>query len=46
MDEHKKIANMFQHATKYNAQMTNILFRLYDLKVKNKQITKEKDKSI
>jgi hypothetical protein len=46
MDEHKRAANMFQQATKYSTQMTNILFELSDLKIKNKQITKEKDKTI
>ncbi len=44
LDEHKKIAIMFQQATKYNVQMTNILLRLSDLKIKNKQIINEKDK--
>jgi hypothetical protein len=25
---------MFQHATKYNTQMTNILLRFFDLEIK------------
>ncbi len=37
---------MFQQATKYNVQMTNILLRLFNLKIKNKHIIKEKDKSV
>ncbi len=37
---------MFQHATKYNTQMTNIMFKLFDMEIINKQITKEKDKFV
>jgi hypothetical protein len=37
---------MFQQVTKYNVQMTNILLRLFDLEIKNKHITKEKDKYV
>ncbi len=34
---------MFQQATKYNVQMRNILFRLFNLEIKNKQIIEEKN---
>jgi hypothetical protein len=44
MDERRRTANMFQHAIEYSTQMTNILVRLFDLEIRNKQITKEKDK--
>ncbi len=44
--EHRKIANMFQHIAKYSVQMTNILFRLLDLEIRNKQIIKEKNRYI
>ncbi len=37
---------MFQQATKYNVQMTNILLRISDLKIKNKQIRNEKDRFV
>ncbi len=37
---------MFQQVAQYNVQMTKKLFRLSDLKMKNKQIIEEKDKSI
>ncbi len=37
---------MFQQATKYNTQMTNILFRLSDLEIKSKHIIEEKDKYV
>jgi hypothetical protein len=43
LDEHRRTATMFQHATKYNIQMTNILFRLFELEIKNKKIIEEKD---
>jgi hypothetical protein len=46
LDEHKRIVSMFQHAIEYSVYMTNIFFRLSDLKIKNKQIIKEKDISI
>ncbi len=36
---------MFQQATKYNVQMTNILLRLFDMEIKNKKNIK-KDRSI
>jgi hypothetical protein len=34
---------MFQQATKYNVQMTNILCRFYDLEITNKHIIEEND---
>ncbi len=37
---------MFQHATKYNTQMTNILLIFFNIEIRNKQIIEEKDKSI
>jgi hypothetical protein len=37
---------LFQQAAKYCVHMTNILFRLSDLEIKNKQIIEEKDISI
>jgi hypothetical protein len=46
MDEHRRTANMFQHAIEYSTQMTNILVRLFYLEIRNKQITKEKDKFV
>ncbi len=46
LDEHIRVANMFQQATQYSVRLTNILFKLYDLEIKNKHIIKEKDKSI
>jgi len=46
LDEHKRVANMFQHATKCNIQMINILLRLSDLEIKNKQTIKKKDKFV
>jgi hypothetical protein len=45
-DEHRRIVNMFQQATYYNVKMTNILLKLSDMEIKNKQIIEEKDKSI
>ncbi len=36
---------MFQHAAKYSVQMTNILLKLSDLEIKNKQII-EKDRYV
>jgi hypothetical protein len=46
LDEHRRVANMFQQAIEYNAQMTNILVKLSNLEIKNKQIIKEKDKYV
>ncbi len=46
MDEHIKAATMFQHATEYNVQMANILLRLSNMEIKNKQIIEEKDRFI
>ncbi len=37
---------MFQWATKYRVQMTNILLKIFNLEIKNKQIIEEKDISI
>ncbi len=37
---------MFQQVEKYNTQMTNILFKLFDLEIRNKQIIEEKDKYV
>jgi hypothetical protein len=37
---------MFKHVVEYNVHMTNILLRLFDLEIKNKQIIKKKDRSI
>ncbi len=36
LDEHKKVAGMFQHVAEYNVQMNNILLRLSDLEIINK----------
>ncbi len=46
MDEHRRTTNMFQHATKYNTHMTNILLGLFDMEIKNKQIIEEKNKYV
>jgi len=46
LDEHKKIATMLQHVVEYNVHMTNILLRLSNLEIKNKQIIEEKDKFV
>ncbi len=45
LDEHKKFVIMFQQATEYNVHMTNILLRLFDMEIYNKQIIEEKDRS-
>ncbi len=45
LDEHRRAVSMFQQVVEYNVQMTNILLRLSNLKIKNKKII-EKDKSI
>ncbi len=37
---------MFQHVAEYNTQMTNILFRLFDLEIRNKHTMKEKEKFV
>jgi hypothetical protein len=37
---------MFQQTTKYNTQMTNIMLIFFDLEIKNKQITQEKDRFV
>ncbi len=37
---------MFQQVEKYNTQMTSILFKLFDLEIRNKQIIEEKDKYV
>ncbi len=46
MDEHIKVVTMFQQVVKYNVKMTNTLFRLFNLEIKNKQTIEEKDRSI
>jgi hypothetical protein len=46
LDEHRKVASMFQQATMYNVQMINILCRFYDLEIKNKHIIEEKDRFV
>ncbi len=46
LDEHKKATTMFQQVIKYNVQMTNIFLRLSNMEIKNKQIIKEKDRSV
>jgi hypothetical protein len=46
LDEHKRVNTMFQQVAKYNVHMINILFRLSDLEIKNKQIIKEKDRCV
>jgi hypothetical protein len=45
LDEHKKLVTMFQHVAKYSVQMINILLKLFDLEIKNKQII-EKDRYV
>ncbi len=37
---------MFQQAIEYNVQVVNILFRVFNLEIMNKQIIDEKDRSI
>jgi hypothetical protein len=37
---------MFKHVVEYNVQMTNILLRLSNLEIKNKQIIEKKDKFV
>jgi hypothetical protein len=41
LDEHMRIATMFQQVAVYNVQITNILFKLYNLEIKNKQAIKD-----
>jgi len=43
LDDHRRITIVFQQVTQYSVQMTNILFKLFDLEIKNKHIIKEKD---
>jgi hypothetical protein len=43
LDEHKRIATMFQQVVKYNVKITNILLKLYNLEIINKQTIEEKD---
>ncbi len=45
-DEHRRVLIMFQQVAEYNVQMKNILLRLSNMEIKNKQIIKEKNKSI
>jgi hypothetical protein len=40
LDEHRRAASMFQQASEYSVQMTNTLFRFFNLEIKNKQIIK------
>jgi hypothetical protein len=42
LDDHRRTTTMFQQVVQYNVQMKNILFRLSDIEIKNKQIIKEK----
>ncbi len=37
---------MFKQVVEYNVHMTNILLRLSNMQIKNKQIIEEKDRSI
>ena len=37
---------MFKHVAKYNVYMTNILLKLFDLDIKNKQIIEDKYKFV
>ncbi len=37
---------MFQQVAEYNTQMTNILFKLFDLEIRKKQIIEEKNKYV
>ncbi len=46
MDQCRKAAGMFQKVAKYSVQMTNILLRLFNLEIMNKQIIEEKGRSI
>jgi hypothetical protein len=46
MDEHRKTTSMFHHATQYNTHMTIILFGLFEMETKNKQIVEEKNKYV
>jgi hypothetical protein len=36
LNEHKRVASMFQQVAKYNTHMTNILLELFDLEKKKK----------
>jgi hypothetical protein len=46
LEEHRKAISMFQHAIKYITQMTNIMFKLSNLEIRNKQIIEENDKFV
>jgi hypothetical protein len=46
LDEHKRVATMFQHVTKYYVQMTNIRLRFSDLEIISEQIIEQNNKSI
>jgi hypothetical protein len=46
LDEHKKTTFMFQQTIEYNVHMINVLLKLSDLEIKNKQIIEEKDRSV
>jgi hypothetical protein len=46
LDEHRRTTIMFKQATTYNVQMTNILLKLFNLEIKNKDIIMEKDRFV
>jgi len=46
LDEHKKVATMFQHVTKYYVQMTNIQLRFSNLEIISEQIIEQNNKSV
>ncbi len=46
LDEHRRTTTMFKQATTYSVQMTNILFKLFNLEIKNKDIIMEKDRFV
>jgi hypothetical protein len=45
LDKQRRDSILFQQVTKYNVYMTNILLKLSNLEIKNKQII-EKDKFV
>jgi hypothetical protein len=46
LDKHKRVTIMFKHVIKYNVHMTNILFRLFNLEIKNNHIIEKKHRSV
>jgi len=46
LDQRRKAVSMFQKIVEYSVQMTNILLRLFNLEIMNKQIIEEKGRSI